>query len=91
MAEEKKETRTTDQRIADLELQLAQSRAGTATGTIPEHGGGVGTDIAETWSQHDQTLAYNGEHPDQDDGGDEEKPDQRPPAGAGSRPPAKPQ
>lgn len=91
MAEEKKDTRSTDQRIADLELQLAQSRAGTATGTIPEHGGGVGTDIAETWSQADQTLAYNGEHPDQDDGDENGGDGGTKPPGAGTRPPAKPQ
>lgn len=65
MADQPKDTRTTDQRIADLELQLAQTRAGTPLGTIPEHGAGVGTDVAPTWSQYDQELATVGEHPDQ--------------------------
>lgn len=60
-----KETRTDSQRIADLELQLAQTRAGTPLGTIPDHAGGVEQDIAETWSQYDQELAWSGEHPDQ--------------------------
>jgi hypothetical protein len=57
--------RTTEQRISDLELQLAQTRAGLPLGTIPEHAAGVGTEIADTWSQHDQELATMGEHPDQ--------------------------
>lgn len=59
------DTRTNEQRIADLEYALAQTRAGTALGTLPWHGAGVEDDIAETWSQHDQELAARGEHPDQ--------------------------
>lgn len=59
-----KETRTTDQRIADLELQLASVRAATPGGTIPDHAAGVGQETAETWSQYDQELASIGEHPD---------------------------
>jgi hypothetical protein len=54
------------QRVADLELQLAQSRAGTPTGSIPDHGAGIGDDVAETWSLFDQGLAAAGEHPDQE-------------------------
>lgn len=65
MADQPTEKRTTDQRIADLELQLAQTRAATPLGTIPEHAAGVGTDVAETWSQYEQELASVGEHPDQ--------------------------
>lgn len=65
MADQPKETRSTDQRIADLELQLAQTRAGTPLGTIPDHAAGVGQDMAETWSQYDQEMASIGEHPDQ--------------------------
>ena len=65
MPEDKKETRTQEQRIADLELQIAAQRAGTSTGTLPEHAGGVGTDVAESWGQYDQELARYGEHPDQ--------------------------
>jgi hypothetical protein len=58
--------KTTEQRIADLELQLATVRAGTPLGTTPENGAGVGTEIYDTWSQHDQELAAAGDHPDQD-------------------------
>jgi hypothetical protein len=65
MADQPKDTRTTDQRIADLELQLATTRAGLPLGTIPDHAAGVGQDTAETWSQYDQELASVGEHPDQ--------------------------
>lgn len=57
--------KTNEQRIADLELQLATVRATTPLGSIPDHAGGVGQDIAETWSQADQELAWAGEHPDQ--------------------------
>lgn len=65
MADQPKETRTTDQRIADLELQLAQTRAGLPLGTIPDHAAGIGQEVEETWSQADQELARIGEHPDQ--------------------------
>jgi hypothetical protein len=60
-----KDTRTVEQRLADLELANAQLRAGTPGGTLPWHGGGVEDDVAETWSQHDQELANAGKHPDQ--------------------------
>lgn len=69
MAEQKQDTkdaRTTEQRLADLELQLAQSRAGLPGGTIPDHGAGVGQEVYETWSQYDQELAAAGIHPDQE-------------------------
>lgn len=65
------EKRTMEQRIADLELQLAQSRATSPLGTTPNHGAGVGENTAETWSMHDQRLAYEGIHPDQDDNQDD--------------------
>jgi hypothetical protein len=71
MAEERGQTQTRgkddelQQRISNLELQLAQSRAGAPLGTLPWHGAGVEDDIAETWSQHDQELANAGEHPEQ--------------------------
>jgi hypothetical protein len=55
--------KSTEQRIADLELQLATVKATTPLGTIPDHGGGVGQEVEETWSQHDQELATKGEHP----------------------------
>lgn len=57
--------KSTEQRIADLELQLATVRATTPLGTIPNHGGGVDQDMADTWSQYEQELATRGEHPDQ--------------------------
>lgn len=54
-----------DQRIADLELALAQSRATSPLGSLPTNGAGVGEEVAETWSQQDQEMANRGEHPDQ--------------------------
>jgi hypothetical protein len=57
--------KTNEQRIADLELQLATVRATVPLGNIPDHAGGVGQDIEETWSQQDQELAWAGEHPNQ--------------------------
>jgi hypothetical protein len=74
--------KTTEQRIADLELQLASVKATTPLGTIPDHGGGVGQEIEDTWSQQDQELAWAGEHPLQG----YEEPTQRPPG----VPPGKP-
>jgi hypothetical protein len=62
MADEKatapKDSRTTDQRIADLEAQLAASRAAQPLGTTPYHGAGPGTDTAETWSQAEQEAEH---------------------------------
>jgi len=49
-----KDARTQEQRIADLELALAQTKAGLPGGTLPEHSAGPGTEIAETWSQAEQ-------------------------------------
>jgi len=60
-----KDTRTVEQRLADLELANAQLRAGAPGGTLPSHSAGVDDEIAETWSQHDQEMAMRGEHPDQ--------------------------
>jgi hypothetical protein len=70
MSEQKQERQakrepSVEQRLADLELQLAQARAGIPLGTIPENAAGIGTEVAETWSQYDQELANMGEHPDQ--------------------------
>lgn len=56
---------STEQRLADLEAQLAASRAAQGLGTLPTHSAGVDDEVAETWSQHDQELARRGEHPDQ--------------------------
>lgn len=61
-----KPQKTQEQRIADLELQLATVKATTPLGTIPDHGAGVGQEIEETWSQYDQELATRGEHPFQE-------------------------
>jgi hypothetical protein len=60
-----KEGKSQEQRIADLELALAQTRAGTPLGTLPNHAGGVGQEVEETWSQYEQELATAGKHPDQ--------------------------
>jgi len=49
-----KPQKTDSQRIADLELALAQTRAGLPGGTTPYHGAGPGTETAETWSQAEQ-------------------------------------
>lgn len=56
---------TADERIAALEARVAAAEAAVPTSTIPEHGAGVGTSVAETWSAYDQALAFAGEHPDQ--------------------------
>jgi hypothetical protein len=56
-AKDKTPTRTTEQRIADLEMQLAQTRATTPGGTVPEHGAGFGDEVEETWSQYEQEQA----------------------------------
>lgn len=37
--------------------QMAASLRGNVVTFIPYHGGGHGTDIAETWSQYEQTKA----------------------------------
>ena len=69
MAEERPKqaapTKTAEQRIADLENALLQTRAGMPGGTIPWNSAGIEDEVAETWSQHDQELANAGEHPDQ--------------------------
>jgi hypothetical protein len=62
----KTQPRTQEQRIADLELQLATTKAGLPLGNIPDHAAGVGQEIEETWSQYDQELAAKGEHPFQE-------------------------
>lgn len=56
------ESRSMENRIADLEQQLAQTRAGLPLTTIPEHGAGPGTEIRETWSQGDQDASRFGEY-----------------------------
>lgn len=30
---------------------------------VPEHSGGIGTNLEQSWSKHDQELATRGEHP----------------------------
>lgn len=52
-----KDALTNEQRIANLELQLAQTRAGLPGGTIPDHGAGYGQENEETWSQAEQEAA----------------------------------
>jgi hypothetical protein len=53
------------QRITNLEFQIAQARAGAPLGTLPWHSAGIEDEVAETWSLYDQELANSGEHPDQ--------------------------
>jgi C4-dicarboxylate transporter len=38
--------------------QLMASMRGNVVTFIPEHAGGIGMDVAETWSQYDQHRAY---------------------------------
>lgn len=52
-------TRGYEQRIADLQ------RGQIVPSPVTEFGGGVGTDIAPTWSQYEQELARAGLHPSQ--------------------------
>jgi hypothetical protein len=59
--QQEKQGKSNEQRIADLELQLAQQRAGTPLGTLPDHGAGPDQEIRETWSQADQEASYAGE------------------------------
>lgn len=77
--------RSDSDRIADLELALLQSRAAQPLGTLPDHGGGIGQEVEETWSLADQQMAQAGVHPLQDDDTDEgEKP--KPPSGPAPTP-----
>ena len=48
--------------VARLEASLLASQAGRVQTTVPEHGGGPGTEISETWSQYEQDLSRQGEH-----------------------------
>lgn len=53
----KREEKTAEQRIADLEAALAASRAAAPLNPIPAHGAGPGTEVAETWSLYEQQQA----------------------------------
>src|SRR5260221_10365029 len=49
------------QEIAGIQVQLDEARkaaAGAPVTFVPEHAGGPGTEIAETWSAWEQSLAY---------------------------------
>lgn len=48
---------------------LRQSLTNTPTSAVPEHGGGVGTKIHQTWSMFEQELSRLGQHPDQQTAG----------------------
>ena len=57
--------------LDELRAELAALRTqitspSVITTTVPEHGAGVGTLVAETWSQYEQELASTGLHPLQD-------------------------
>lgn len=47
------------------EQQAAATRDITGAIPLPEHAGGIGQKIAETWSLFEQQLAQAGKHPDQ--------------------------
>jgi hypothetical protein len=81
-----KPDRSQEQRIADLETQLASVRATSPLGTIPDHAAGVGQDISETWSQADQELARVGQHPLQEPDTEPEEPEPEPEPGPGPAP-----
>ena len=58
-----------NERIATLEAQLAAANSARQLVTsVPADAGGLGTDIAETWSQWDQEMAWAGTHPLQQEG-----------------------
>ncbi len=49
------------QEIAGIQVQLDEARkaaAGAPVTFVPEHAGGPGTEIAETWSAWEQSLAH---------------------------------
>ncbi len=49
-----------DAQMADVNAQLDAARraaAGAPVISVPEHSAGPGIDVAETWSQWEQTLA----------------------------------
>lgn len=56
-SEAKQSQSDVEKRLADLELQLAQTRAGLPGGTLPEHSAGPYDEIAETWSQAEQEAS----------------------------------
>ena len=47
-------------RLRDVENTLAATRAGIPQTQVPEHGAGVGTNIAPTWSLAEQEKARAG-------------------------------
>lgn len=61
-ASPKDDDATLAKRVQDLELALAQSRAGTPGTTVPYHGAGWGDETEETWSQYEQEQARKEEH-----------------------------
>jgi hypothetical protein len=46
--------------VRDLQNALAAMRATVPLSLVPEHGGGVGDAIAETWSLAEQEAARSG-------------------------------
>jgi hypothetical protein len=45
--------------------ELRRSLAGMAPAPVPEHSGGPGNEVHDTWSLYEQGLASRGEHPSQ--------------------------
>lgn len=59
-----KDRESRDGELARLRADFDALRtAGAAVSNIAFNGAGIGTEIAETWSQLDQDLANRGEHP----------------------------
>lgn len=53
-----------DAKMAEMEQRLSEAQAGSSRvsqvplNTVPFHGAGVGEEIAETWGQAQQAVAY---------------------------------
>lgn len=51
------------QHVAEMDALRKALAGALPTSTVPEHAGGIGTEVAQTWSLWDQTLAKLGKHP----------------------------
>lgn len=55
-----------DAEVSSLRAEVQSMRdaaRGPGGDVIPNNGGGIGVEFADTWSQYDQDLANRGEHP----------------------------
>lgn len=57
-------TKSEEKHTEELDA-LRQSLTNTPSSAVPDHGGGVGTKIHDTWSMFEQELARAGNHPAQ--------------------------